>query len=57
MLLDAGDGARRRRHFPMLHKLSLLMTGLVLVMGVAWLSIEHMSASPAAADAAPVAAN
>jgi hypothetical protein len=37
----------------MLHKLSLLMTGLVLVMGVAWFGIERMSAS---APPAPVAA-
>jgi hypothetical protein len=41
----------------MLHKLSLLMTGLVLVMGVAWFGIEHMSvssnaAAPASSDAA-----
>ncbi|MEP7210914.1 MAG: hypothetical protein ABI740_08765 [Alphaproteobacteria bacterium] len=36
----------------MLHKLSLLMTGLVLMMGVAWFSIEHFSASPASATTA-----
>ena len=36
----------------MLHKLSLLMTGLVLVMGVAWFGIEHMNASAPAAPAA-----
>ena len=37
----------------MLHKLSLLMTGLVLVMGVAWFGIERMSASSPAAEASP----
>ena len=37
----------------MLHKLSLLMTGLVLVMGVAWFGIDHMSARPTAAAASP----
>jgi hypothetical protein len=35
----------------MLHKLSLLMTGLVLVMGVVWFGIERMSASPASGPA------
>ena len=37
----------------MLHKLSLLMTGLVLVMGVAWFGIERMSANAPAAAATP----
>jgi hypothetical protein len=34
----------------MLHKLSLLMTGLVLMMGVAWFAIDQMTAKSAAAD-------
>jgi hypothetical protein len=38
----------------MLHKLSLLMTGLVLVMGVAWFGIERMNAAPSAQAATPV---
>ena len=37
----------------MLHKLSLLMTGLVLVMGVAWFGIERLSANAPAAAATP----
>lgn len=36
----------------MLHKLSLLMTGLVLMMGVAWFGIEHFRASQASATTA-----
>lgn len=39
----------------MLHKLSLLMTGLVLMMGVAWFGIEYLTASDASAQT--VAAN
>ncbi len=39
----------------MLHKLSLLMTGLVLMMGVAWFGIEHLTAGDASAQT--VAAN
>lgn len=37
----------------MLHKLSLLMTGLVLMMGVAWFGIEQLSAGSAASAAIP----
>ena len=42
----------------MLHKLSLLMTGLVLVMGLAWFGIERMSAAaPSAASTRAQSAN
>ncbi|MEZ5939407.1 MAG: hypothetical protein R3C52_14510 [Hyphomonadaceae bacterium] len=36
----------------MLHKLSLLMTGLILMMGVAWLAIERFTVNRPVAEAA-----
>jgi hypothetical protein len=40
----------------MLHKLSLLMTGLVLMMGVAWFGLQQMSVTPVSSEAPPVVA-